>query len=227
MTKRKEYKERDADEAIRKLLEATGKIVREEGFEAITSTKVARMIGMDPGVVNKRFGNLNGLKEAYIKTKDYWVFCFEQYMLPEGARDEEILEMFTGMMLSSYDFFAADGEMQSIIWSQTGVGNNPLLRRLSEEREAGGAPLLALTDRHFADGPVDFRFVACAIVGASYYPVWHARNNKSTVAGIDINLEQHYKGYRNILAYLMELAWNDAGRSYTEKPFYGKYLPLT
>lgn len=205
------YKQRDRERRGRSLLDATGEIVREEGFEAITSTKVARKAGMDPGAVNKHFYNLNGLKEAYVLEKDYWQISLEKFKLLPTASEAEKLQMYQQLMLDSFDLFIDDLEMQGIILSQTST-HNPLLQRLSAEREIAAAELLVLSDSHFEGTGVYFRHVMLGMLSMTYFPVWHARWCKTTASGVDLNKAEDRQRMKQTIVLLIELAWEEAER---------------
>ncbi|MNY36899.1 hypothetical protein D3C86_1714190 [compost metagenome] len=149
--------------------------------------------------------------DAYIKRRDYWNPVFERFLLPETATDDDVLQMFTELMLTNFEFFAGDKEMQHVIlWQISEV--NPLMQSVSEKRERGGAVLLAYTDRHFEDSDIGFREIIALLLGGIYYLVLHARFNKSTVCGIDINNEKDRKKVLKAIRYLIELVWWDAGK---------------
>ncbi|ACU04031.1 TetR/AcrR family transcriptional regulator [Pedobacter heparinus] len=209
VTKKKKNKIRDPERTEREALEATGQIVREDGFVAITATRVARMIGMDPGMINKRFGSLNGLKARYIELRDYRKRNFEKFMLPEMASSGDVKLMFIEMMQSNFDQFAADLEVQGIVFEQVRVWD-PLMHSLSVQLEKDMEPLLVLSDPYFEGTGVDFRSGICSMLGGIYYPVWHARRNRSSIAGRDLNNPRDYQVFRDTIARQIEFFWEEA-----------------
>ncbi|MBB5440249.1 AcrR family transcriptional regulator [Pedobacter sp. AK017] len=188
------------------LLKAVGEMMAEKGHRGINATALGLRINRHRTAVKNHFGSVKGLLETYVRLADYWKPSLEKFMLPETASDREVKEMFIALMQTSFDLFSQNREMQGIIlWQVT--EESPLMYRTSVEREKAAAALLALTDRHFEGKGVNFRAVMCILLSAIYYPVWHARYNKSSVAGIDINKEQDYKALRETIGYLIELVW--------------------
>ncbi|MBB5437346.1 AcrR family transcriptional regulator [Pedobacter sp. AK017] len=209
VTRKKKNKIRDPERKKREALEATGTIVREDGFVAVTATRVARMIGMDPGMINKRFGSLNGLKASYIGLRDYRRAIFEKFMLPGTASAEELKLMFIEMMQCSLDQFIADLEMQGIVFEQVRVWNQ-LMYSLSVQLEKDMEPLLALSDPYFEGTGIDFRSLIYSMHGGFYYAVWHTRHNRCPFAGRDLSLTRDYQKFRDMMAHQIEFCWKEA-----------------
>jgi AcrR family transcriptional regulator len=193
------------------LLLETGEIMAEDGFRAINNSRIAAHVNMHRKNISNNFGSLNGLLAAYIKRKDYWNQVFERYVLPATATDDDVQEMFIDLMQANFNFFAKDREMQQVILWQISE-TNALMQSVSEKREKSGAVLLGYTDRHFEGWDIGFRVITALILGGIYYLVLHARFNKSTVAGIDMNNEWDRQRVLKAIRYLIELVWWDAGR---------------
>lgn len=209
--RKKEIKARDADRTKEDLLWATGEIMAGDGFRAINASRIAGQVNIHRKNISNNFGSLNGMLATYIKRKDYWNRAFERYVLPLGASDDDVREMFIELMQSNFEFFGSDREMQQVILWQISE-TNPLMQSVSEKREKSGAILLACTDRHFESSAIGFREIMALLLGGIYYLVLHARFNKSTVCGIDINNERDRQRVLKAIRYLIELVWWDAGR---------------
>jgi len=194
-----------------KLLKKVGEVMAEKGYREINATALGLRINRHRTAVKNHFGSVKGLMETYVRIADYWKPNLEKFMLPETATNEEIKQMFIALMQMNFDLFTQNKEMQGIIYWQISE-ENPLMQRTSIEREKAGAALLALTDRHFAGTGINFRAVICSMLSTIYYPTWHARYNKSSVAGLDINQEKDYQDLRDTIGYIIELVWRDAGK---------------
>ena len=186
VTKRKTIKVRDAEQTQRDLLEAVGKILAEHGFRGLNTKNITDLIGKDKNIIRYHFKSLKELEKAYINEKDYWPPFFKRFNLGLSPEREKVEMMFTELMQENFRYFFGNMEMQQIILWQISEAN-PLLRCISENRETEGAKLLQLTDPYFQGTGINFRAILALLLGGLYYVTLHARYNKSTVSGIDVN----------------------------------------
>ncbi|SEN82357.1 hypothetical protein SAMN05216436_12291 [bacterium A37T11] len=199
---------RDAEETKKELIQAVGEIWRELGFGGLTLNKVANWLRKSKTLINHHFGSLNGLIKAYINSKDYWKPIFDRFRPGENPGPEELEQLFTGLMQANFDAFARDEEMQQIILAQVSQ-RSALLKAISDQRELEGDRLLKLTDVFFRGSGLNFRGVIALILGGSYYIIWHARNNRSKVSGIDINWEHDRQELKKTIEQVIGLFWNE------------------
>jgi len=187
-TPKKTIKVRDREQTRRDLLNAVGEILRTCGYTGLRVNKIARHIGKDKSAIRHHFGRLVDLEKAYIREKDYWPPFFEQFQLPDSPSKKEVKDMFTRLMQQNLLSFWDNPEMQQIILWQISE-ENPLMRSISEARERNGAMLLSKAGPFFAGSGPNFKAVIALLLGGIYYMVLHAEKNKSTVCGLDLNLE--------------------------------------
>jgi len=187
-TPKKKFKVRDRERTRQELLDAVGEILMACGYTGLRVNKIARHIGKDKSAIRHHFGRLVDLEKAYIREKDYWPPFFERFQLTNQPSKEEIKILFIELMQQNLLAFMANPEMQKIILWQISE-ENPLMRSISEARELKGAGLLAKATPFFSHSGTSFKAVIALLLGGIYYMVLHAETNKSTVCGIDVNLE--------------------------------------
>ena len=205
-------KKRNAETTKQQILEAASKIVIEEGFSALTATEIASRIGKDRTIVNHHFGNLANLRRVYIRGKDYWLPFFERFRLSADPKPLEVRQLFTELMQENFRYFRNNVEMQKIIlWQIT--EQTPLMRRISEERETEGAKLLNIAEAFFEGSGISFKAVEALLLGGIYYVVMHGENNKSTVCGIDANLERDRAILLETIGQVIGWAWEKAAEN--------------
>lgn len=206
MTKKKAVKVRDREQTMRLLLRATSEIVQESGFAALTASAVGRRAGRHDTAVNRIFGNLEGLKRAYIQRKDYWSPIFEQFAISAGATEEGMKLYFTELMQENLESFWGNPDMQQMIaWQMTKY--DKVMRSVSDEREMKARKMLGLTDKYFAGTNTSFKTVLALLLYGTYGLVLHAKHNGSTVSGIDINNERERQTLHRTLTQVLEWAW--------------------
>jgi hypothetical protein len=128
-----------------------------------------------------------------------------------------VQHLFTELMQENFRYFRNNVEMQKIILWQISE-HTPLMRRISEEREAEGAKLLNTAETFFTGSGISFKAVEALLLGGIYYVVMHAENNKSTVCGIDANLERDRTMLLETIGQVIGWAWEKALESKEIKP---------
>jgi len=215
VTKRKVIKIRDGEQTQRDLLEAVGKILAEHGYRELNTKNITALIGKDKNIIRYHFKSLKELEKAYINEKDYWPPFFKRFNLGLSPDREKVGAMFTELMQENFRYFFSNKEMQQIILWQISEAN-PLLRCISENRETEGAKLLQLTDPYFKDTDINFRAILALLLGGLYYVTLHARYNKSTVSGIDVNKVEDYKEVIKTIGHILGWAWQAAEQEQTK-----------
>jgi AcrR family transcriptional regulator len=205
-TPRKKNKVRDHDRTRQRLLEVVGEILRETGYAGLKTNNIARRLGKDKNLIRYYFQSLNNLEKAYIRENDYWFAFFEDFNLPESPEKHQVQQLFTDLMLENFKVFRDNIEMQKIILWQISE-NNPLMKSVSEQREAEGEKLLKMTDPFFLGSGINFRALIALLLGGIYYIVLHGETNKSTVSGMDINLEKDRKAVSETIRQVIAWAW--------------------
>jgi len=171
--------------------------------------KITRRTGKSKSIISYHYKNLNELLKTYIHQKDYWPPFFERFQLNAEPGEEELQAMFTQLMQDNLNLFRDTPEMQKIILWQISQ-ENPLLRSVSDEREAEGAKLLDLTSPFFVHSDVNFKAIIALLLGGSYYLVLHAMTNKSTVCGIDINWDKDREEILKTIGQVIGWSWEKA-----------------
>ncbi len=194
---------------MKKLLDAVGDILRETGWKGLGVNKIEARAGVSKKMIYHYFTTSNNLIKTYIKSRDFWVPVFEQFN-GSGAIGEQDLQAFiTTIFQNQFKIFSGDPVMQTIIhWQVTEV--NPLLREISEEREIQGAKIAALTDPHFLNSEYKFRPVLAIVLCGIYCLVWHAKTNRSSVCGVDINKESDREDLIIAIGQIIDLFWKAA-----------------
>lgn len=62
---------KDRDNTERRILDAVGRIVEREGFEAVRINAVATESGMSKILIYRYFGSIDGLLAKYLEDKDF------------------------------------------------------------------------------------------------------------------------------------------------------------
>ncbi|SFH33380.1 DNA-binding transcriptional regulator, AcrR family [Pedobacter insulae] len=216
MTKRRLNKIRDADATKRKFLDAISMILIEQGFSAIRTNNIARLLGKDKNLIRYHFGSLNGLLKTYIQDKDYWRPFFERFRFSDNPDAKEIEELFIGLMQENFKVFSANEEMQKIIHWQISE-SSALMKSISDEREAEGDKLLKMAVPYFRESGVNFKAIIALLLGGSYYMVLQHKAINGVVCGIDLNSEKDKTDVLVAIGKIIEWAWQYAEENVNDK----------
>ncbi|MEO6980043.1 MAG: TetR/AcrR family transcriptional regulator, partial [Mucilaginibacter sp.] len=194
----------------RKLILALGETIKLEGFASLSASKVARRAEVDRKLINRYFGGLNQLVEAYVVENDYWLlFTGRITELLDSNKFSGSKELITFVLQNQFSYFFAEKDMQRLIlWELT--HNCPLMKSIHNARESMGQKFLETTDAHFKDSKVNFRAIGALIVGGIYYTILHTIYNGGTFADLDISSEQGQQEIQKAIGQIVEWAFDAA-----------------
>jgi len=198
-------------ETKRRLIQAVGEIIKEDGFENLKISTVARKAEVDRKLIYRYFGNLNYLIEAYIAENDYWLI-FTENMKERIAKNKyaHSQDLISDVLQNQFKFFSSEKNMQRLIlWELS--ADSPVMRSIHNVRESVGQQFLELTDDHFQGSSVNFRAVSALLVGGIYYTVLHTIFNGGSFSDIDIRSEQGQQEMLKAIDQIVEWAYKEAG----------------
>ena len=195
---------------MRKLIRALGETIKLEGFDSLSSSKVARRADVDRKLINRYFGGLNQLIEAYVVENDYWLLFTEHISdLLASNQFPGSKELITSVLQNQFSYFFAEKDMQRLIlWELT--TNSPLMKSIHNARESMGQKLLELTDPHFKDSNVNLRAIGALIVGGIYYTILHTIHNGGTFSDVDINSDSGQAEMLKAIEQIIGWAYKEA-----------------
>ncbi|WP_312352554.1 TetR/AcrR family transcriptional regulator [Sphingobacterium siyangense] len=197
-----------------KLIKAVGKILVKEGHQNIRINKIEEVSGVAKKSIYDYFGGLDDLIKAYLNQVDFWKFAEHQLVTKENTALPDINEDFMFELLKNdFHYFLKSTEMQKIVlW---GISEkNKTIRSMNEESEKFGEQIFKKADEKFKDTKVDFRATTAIFVASIYYMILHAKNNGSTMCGIDISTEEGKNRIFNGLNRLLNLTYKNANDSF-------------
>ncbi|RZF62408.1 TetR/AcrR family transcriptional regulator [Sphingobacterium corticibacterium] len=208
---------RDKERTKRRLIATVGKVLQKYTYAGLTITNIAKESGLNPKLIYLYFGNLDGLIEEYILEKDFWAGKLKTQIteLAESSKSLRAKDA-NDLFQLQFDSFLKDKSMQRIIHWEMGV-KNKLLRKIADEREEVGKNALDLISTQFKNTDVDIQATLAIILGGIYYLTLHAKNNGSTVGGIDINEDEGRERIEKTMERLIFRDFEDAEKKKTSK----------
>ncbi|KUY31793.1 TetR/AcrR family transcriptional regulator [Elizabethkingia ursingii] len=194
---------RNKEKTKQKLLNAVGKILATKGYSELKVSKIATVAGLDKKLIYSYFGSTDKLIDEYIKSQDFWANVDDQEIMTSGFSDGG-QEITTNMILKQYETLSKNKEYQKVIlW---GISETrPSLRKLADDREAVGNPLLdQVIDPLFKEQSKEYRAILAMLVAGSYYLNLHFTVNGSTFCGLDFNKEEDAKILKDAIATIID-----------------------
>src|SRR5690606_4634439 len=208
---------RDKERTKRRLIATVGKVLQKYTYAGLTITNIAKESGLNPKLIYLYFGNLDGLIEEYILEKDFWAGKLKTQITELTESSKSLRAKDTNDLFQlPFDSFLKDKSMQRIIHWEMGV-KNKLLRKIADEREEVGKNALDLISTQFKNTDVDIQATLAIILGGIYYLTLHAKNNGSTVGGIDINEDEGRERIEKTMERLIFRDFEDAEKKKTPK----------
>ena len=84
---------------------------------------------------------------------------------------------------------------------------NPVLRKISDDREALGELLFQFVEPAFKETSLDLRAILAVLISGVYYSALHAVNNGSTFCGIDVMQPEGQERIKGALSQVMNLCY--------------------
>lgn len=200
------YKSRDPEITKQLLVDTVGQILTEKGYQGLGVNRIAGQAGVHKKLIYWYFSSYNNLLKTYINGRDFWKPVFEKFNGLQQPEEVELPGYISSIFELQFQHFLDNPEMQKLIQWQVSE-SHPLLKEISDDREAKGDPIARLTDPHFEDTGINFRAVLALVLGGIYYVVWHAGTNKSKVCGIDINDEKDKADFEKAIGQVITAIW--------------------
>ena len=120
---------KNRNQTEQRILDAVGKIVESEGFEAVGVNAVAGVSGVSKVLIYRYFGSIEQLLVKYIEDNDYWLNS--EFQIPQHNNVKE----FSKSVFRAYiDMVRKTPALQKLYrWELT--TNNPAIEKLRERRE--------------------------------------------------------------------------------------------
>ena len=133
---------KDRDLTEKKILDAVGKIISENGFEKVGVNAVAQEAGVSKMLIYRYFGNVDELIAHYIMKHDYWI-NISTGTIPEIENLSEFLKDMFRMQISQ---LRSDETLKRLYRWELST-SNPITARLRSKREANGLLLIEMISK--------------------------------------------------------------------------------
>jgi len=192
---------RNKENTKQRLLDAVGKILKNEGYAELKVNKIAATAGLDKKLIYNYFGSKDNLVGEYINSKDFWSNVKTDVVSPDfsdGGKNFTI-----EVLKQQFDFVRDSAELQKVLlWRLS--EERPFLRQMTENQEKVGEELFRnVMDPQFGKYSQDYRAITAILVAGIYYLNLYASHNGSIFCGIDLSKAAGREKIQEALSFLI------------------------
>lgn len=194
-------KRRSAEDIEKAIMEVATRLIKEKGFNGLTATGIMQQAAIEPVQFYRRYTDLNGFIDEYVKRFDYWFSDVTKPYSNTGKNKEQYEQIVNGLL----DALMENKIMQELLrWEVADC--NETSRRTARLRELHTLPLCAQYAEVFKDSDIDIVAVSALLIGGIYYLVLH--KELAPFSKIDVNAEADRERIHKAIRGLSELLFD-------------------
>lgn len=195
---------RDKEQTKQQLIDAVGRLLTRDGYEAVGINAVAREANLDKVLIYRYFDGLDGLLSAFATQQDYFA-QLESLIPATGAilSSAEAVEVSKQVLLGQLRHIRNNPALLEILrWELN--EQNPVTDALTAKREEQG---VALMDRiaTFVDfSMVDFPAIGNLLLGGIYYLALRSRT-VNEFSGVNLQSDEGWQRTEHAIDQLLTI----------------------
>ncbi|HON34241.1 MAG TPA: TetR/AcrR family transcriptional regulator [Synergistales bacterium] len=195
----------------KRILEAVGKILAEEGFGGIGVNSVSRRAGVDKVLIYRYFGDLPGLLREFASSGDYWPAMRD--LVEEagrGHRPPRAADLAVALLKGYLRGLRDSPTAQELLLGEL-VSRNELSEASARKRERQGSDLVEALVRAAPDARgVDVTAMAALLSAGLTFLMLRARTSEAYL-GIDISSKEGWERIERAMEELVRGVLGDGG----------------
>ncbi len=189
---------KDRESTEKKILDAVGTIIAEEGFEKVGVNLVAQKAGVSKMLIYRYFGSLEDLIATYILRKDYWInISTDEMKIRDAGRF--IKKVFREQIAQ----LRRDVTMRRLYRWELST-DNPVIGQLREKREANGCKLIEIVGR-LTHSPTKEIAALASIVSASISYLTMLEESSPVYNGINLHTDSGWEDIAQGIDLIIDL----------------------
>lgn len=192
---------KDREKTKQRLIEAVGSLLRTKGFQQVKVNEVASEAGVSKILIYRYFGDLDGLIDAYIRQKDFWIsYQFEK------TNSKHIQEAIKQMYREQIQSMRQDHAFKELHLKEL-ADKKPLSDEIEKIRETHGIALINKVQQITQRPKQEVAALATILGGAiTYLSLYEAMGDEFN--GIDLKSEEGWEHIARGCDLLIDL-WFD------------------
>lgn len=195
---------RDKEATKKKIIEAVGYIVRNDGFSALGINAIAAAAKVDKVLIYRYFGGQEGLLEEYIKQKDFYLNATPLYQKYLSKPKPDLAALAEELFIGQLHAVLADPEwMEFLVWELS--NKNELTVKVAQQREAIAVEVLQKLSVNIQKNKTDIPVIASLLLGGIYYLALRSRH-VDVFNGIKLDSLRGWKRIEDSIRQLIQSA---------------------
>ncbi|WP_165024258.1 MULTISPECIES: TetR family transcriptional regulator [unclassified Dysgonomonas] len=176
-------------EVERDIMNAVKNLVEERGFGNVTLSAVSQEAKVELPVIYSRYGNLNGMFEAFVEKYNFWLNSILENYIDDFKSGNYDIFLTKFLRDVTFELYKDKGMQQLILWEIS--ENNAITSKTSKLREANTNMFVKFYENLFKDTDINFSALTALVMGGTYYLVLH--RDSSTYCGVDFSTDEGKK----------------------------------
>jgi len=192
---------KDKEKTKQRLIEAVGNLLRTKGFQQVKVNEVAAEAGLSKILIYRYFRDLDGLIDAYIRQKDFWI----SYQLKKDT-PENIQEQIKQMYRDQINSMRQDQAFRELHLKEL-ADRKPLSEEVEKIREKNGINLIEKVSQATGRPKEEVASLASILGGAlTYLTLYEAMRDEFN--GINLKTEAGWEQIAEGCDLLIDLWFN-------------------
>lgn len=198
-------KEKDRQSTEKRLLEAIGKIIIEDGFEKVGINAIASQAGVSKVLIYRYFGSLDNMIVEYLSQNDFWINFSVDF-----PKDENLKGFIKKMFRDQIHQLRTNKVVQQLYrWELTtnSRSNSNIIEKLRLKREAKGITIITIVSQLTKHPQEEVAAIATLLSAAINYLVLLS-DSCSVYNGIDLQNDKGWEQLTKSIDWLVD-KWYD------------------
>lgn len=149
----------------RKLLDAVGQIINNNGFVGLGVNKVAKTAGVSKALIYRYFGGINQLVKTYVLEKDFWSNYLSEHDLDENC-DLPMVEQIGKLLSEQFNYFYDHCVMEVAMINEIS-NENDLQKDISNSGNLNSRKLLPGKAENITDNAAYFNIISALLIAGT------------------------------------------------------------
>jgi AcrR family transcriptional regulator len=174
------------------LVDAVGKVIREEGFKGLGINRIAKEAGCDKVLIYRYFGSIDGLIGAFLEKNDLYAHInLDELQGIVNPTQSELSDMAKLVFNKNLNILLENKNLQEIYrWEL--IDENAPLQKIAQTREKHGYALTKLFKAALPNQQIDAEAYFAVITAAVHYLVLRSKTAQM-FNGLDLHDQESWK----------------------------------
>lgn len=180
-----EKRPKDKLKTQEEFMDAIGYILATDGYNCLGINKTAKLAGRSKAGIYTHFGDFEGLKECYVRSKDYWLNKVQE--VPVFSCKESLIDFLSDALQQQLEYLYEHRDSQtSILWEMNVT--DQFFNKINRDRENLIRSIMEAGRPYISNTGLDVGVISTLISGGVKQLVIQSARHPGTQFGLEINI---------------------------------------